>query len=83
MCVTRLRLLVTVHFASSHRHHLYGQTDHSSSRWLRSFKELEGQLARWPEVLDTYTFTKQRSEAEAKDAERVMEEAVQLVQTRV
>ena len=33
------------------------RTDHASLRWIRNFKEPEGQLARWIEVLDTYDFT--------------------------
>ena len=44
------------------RHYLIGKefilrTDHASLRWIKSFKEPEGQLARWLEVLDTYNFT--------------------------
>ena len=31
--------------------------DHASLRWIRSFKEPEGQLAHWIEVLDTYDYT--------------------------
>ena len=43
------------------QHYLVGKkfklrTDHASLRWLRSFKEPEGQVARWLEVLDTYDF---------------------------
>lgn len=32
------------------------RTDHVSLRWLLSFKELEGQLARWLERLEQYDF---------------------------
>ena len=60
-CVTRKELLAVVHAVNSYRHYLYGRhfilrTDHSSLRWLRSFKDPEGQLARWLEVLDTFDF---------------------------
>lgn len=42
-------------------HYLYGRkflirTDHISLRWLISFKDLEGQLARWLERLQQYEF---------------------------
>ena len=60
-CVTRRELLAVVHFVKVYRHYLAGKpfllrTDHSALRWLRSFKEPEGQLARWLETLDTYAF---------------------------
>ena len=32
------------------------RTDHSLLTWLRNFKEPEGQLARWLEQLEEYTF---------------------------
>ena len=61
-CITRRELLAVVHFVKYFRHYLVGKkfilrTDHASLRWIRSFKEPEGQLARWLEVLDTYDFT--------------------------
>jgi hypothetical protein len=42
--------------------HVYGQpfeprTDHTSLKWLYSFREPEGQIARWLEVLAEYDFT--------------------------
>lgn len=51
-CVTRKELLVVVYFAKYSKHYLYGKqftvrTNHSSSCWLLSFKNPEGQLARW------------------------------------
>lgn len=60
-CVTRKELLAVVHFVKAYRHYLVGRkftlrTDHASLRWLRSFKEPEGQVARWLETLDTYDF---------------------------
>ena len=61
-CITRRELLAVVYFVKYFRHYLYGKkfllrTDHASLRWIRNFKEPEGQLARWLEVLDTYDFT--------------------------
>ena len=58
-CVTRRELLAIVFFVSKFRHYLYGRTfkistDHGSLRWLLRFKNPEGQLARWLEVLSTY-----------------------------
>lgn len=58
-CVTRKELLAVVHFVKHFRHFLYGRTfivrtDHSSLQWLLNFKNAEGQLARWLEVLSTY-----------------------------
>ena len=39
-------------------HYLYGtydcRTDHGALNWLRNFKNPEGQVARWLEVLGTY-----------------------------
>ncbi|CAG2220580.1 unnamed protein product [Mytilus edulis] len=42
-------------------HYLYGRhflvrTDHGALRWLMNFKNPEGQMARWLEVLGTYDF---------------------------
>ncbi len=61
-CITRRELLAVVHFVKQYRHFLCGKeftlrTDHASLRWLKSFKEPEGQLARWIETLDTYKMT--------------------------
>ena len=58
-CVTRKELFALVHFVKYFRHYLYGKsftvrTDHGSLRWLMNFKNPEGQLARWIEVLSTY-----------------------------
>ncbi len=59
VCVTRKELLALVHFVKYFRHYLYGKaftarTDHSSLRWLMNFKNPEGQMARWLEVLSAY-----------------------------
>jgi len=53
--------LTIVSSIKSFHHYLYGRkflirTDHVSLRWLMSFKELEGQLARWLERLQQYEF---------------------------
>ena len=60
-CVTRRELLAVVDSVKSFHHYLYGRkflvrTDHVSLRWLMSFRNLEGQLARWVERLQQYDF---------------------------
>ena len=60
-CVTRKELLAVVVFIKHFRHYLYGKkfivrTDHGSLRWLMNFKNPEGQVARWHEVLSSYEF---------------------------
>ena len=60
-CVTRRELLAVVNSVQQLHHYLYGQhfmvrTDHASLRWLTNFKNPEGQLARWIELLSTYDF---------------------------
>ena len=61
-CVTRRELLAVVEAIKHFHHYLYGlpfvvRTDHGSLRWLLNFRNLEGQLARWSELLGTYNFT--------------------------
>ena len=61
-CVTRKELLAVIYFTQHFKHFLYGRhftvrTDHGSLRWLRNFKNPEGQIARWIEILETYDFT--------------------------
>ena len=74
-CVTRKELLAVVHFVKYFRHYLYGRhfvvrTDHSSLKWLLNFKQPEGQLARWLEVLGTYDVTiEHRPGAQHKNAD--------------
>jgi hypothetical protein len=59
--VTRREMLAVVHFVKHFRPYLYGRhftvrTDHSSLQWLHNFKEPEGQLARWLEILQEYDY---------------------------
>jgi len=61
-CVTRRELLAMVCAIRHFRYYLGGlhftvRTDHSALQWLMSFKEPEGQLARWIEELQAYDFT--------------------------
>jgi len=60
--VTKKELLAVVTFVHYFHPYLLGRTfllctDHSSQAWLHNFKELEGQLARWIERLQEYSFT--------------------------
>ncbi|XP_039453944.1 LOW QUALITY PROTEIN: uncharacterized protein LOC120432803 [Oreochromis aureus] len=60
-CVTRRELLAIILGLHHFRPYLYGKkfllrTDHASLTWLLSFKEPEGQLARWLETLQDYHF---------------------------
>ena len=57
--VTRKELLSLVYFLKHFRQHLYGyhvvvRTDHKALQWLRSFREPEGQVARWLVILKEY-----------------------------
>jgi len=61
-CVTRKELLAVVEFIHHFRQYLLGReftlrTDHGSLVWVRNFREPEGQLARWLQKLEEYTFT--------------------------
>jgi hypothetical protein len=65
--VTRRELLAVVTFVHQFRHYLLGKkflirTDHGSLRWLFGFKDPQGQLARWLEVLYQYDFQIQHRE---------------------
>ena len=58
-CATRKELLAIVYFLKYFRPYLYGQnvtvrTDHGAITWLLNFKNPEGQLARWLEVISQY-----------------------------
>ncbi len=60
-CATRREMLGLVLAIKHFRPYLYGQqflarTDHNSLRWLRNFREPEGQIARWMEALSEYDF---------------------------
>ena len=61
-CTTRKELLAIVRFVEQYRHYLLGKhffirTDHSSLQWLKNFKHIEGQMARWIERLEMFNFT--------------------------
>jgi len=60
-CVTRRELLAMVTFMHKFRHYLLGKeflvrTDHSSLRWIMSFKSPTDQMARWLEILSQFNF---------------------------
>ena len=62
--VTSKELLAIVNFISQFQQYLLGctftlHTDHSSLTWFRNFKQPEGQLARWLEKLEEFSFTVQ------------------------
>ena len=61
-CTTRKELLAVITFTRQFRHYLLGRpfvcrTDHSSLTWLLTFRNVEGQLARWMEELSQYDIT--------------------------
>ena len=61
-CVTRRELLAVVKSIKHFHHYLYGvlflvRTDHGALNWLLNFKNPEGQMARWLEILASYNFT--------------------------
>ena len=58
-CVTRKELLAIVYAVQQCKQYLLGskfliRTDHGSLTWLMSFKEPQGQVARWIEILSEY-----------------------------
>ena len=60
-CTTRKELLAVISSVKHFHCYLYGRkftirTDHSSLRWITKFKNVEGQLARWIEILETYNY---------------------------
>lgn len=60
-CTTRLEMLALVTFVDYFPYYLLGRkfcirTDHQSLQWLTSFKEPEGQVARWLECLQEYDY---------------------------
>ncbi len=61
-CVTRRELLAVVAFVKYFKQYLYGQkftvrSDHGALRWLTNFRNPEGQLTIWMEILSEYNFT--------------------------
>ena len=63
-CVTRRELLALVYFMQYFKCYLLGKpftvrTDHAALKWIQSFKEPEGQIARWIEQLQQYEFSTQ------------------------
>ena len=62
--VTRRELLAVITFVLHFRQYLLGttfelRTDHNSLKWLKTFKHPEGQLARWLQKLEEFSFTVQ------------------------
>ena len=58
-CITRKELLAVVEAVKHFHHYIYGvetvvRTDHGALTWLISFKNIEGQMARWLETLGAY-----------------------------
>ena len=60
-CTTHRELLAVVQMTQHFKHYLWGRrfklrTDHSSLRWLLSYKDADGMLARWLAKLQQYDF---------------------------
>lgn len=60
-CVTRKEMLALVFFVKHFKHYLLGReftlrTDHGSLVWLHKFKDPDGQIARWLQLLPAFTF---------------------------
>ena len=60
-CVTRRELLAVVKAVQHFHHYLYGRhftvrSDHAALKWLLSFRNPEGQIARWIQRLQEYDF---------------------------
>jgi len=61
-CTTRIEMLSLVNFVKHFRYFLVGKpflvrTDHIALKWLQTFKEPSGIIARWLEQLADYQFT--------------------------
>ena len=98
-CATRREMLALVWAARHFRPYLYGKkftlrTDHHSLKWLHNFKEPEGQVARWLEVLSEFDYTvvhgagKQHTNADALSCGRCRqcgrdEEVVEMIPWQV
>ena len=73
-CVTRKELLAVIVAIRTYHHFLFGRqflvrTDHRALKWLLKFKDPEGQLARWLELLGTYNFKTQHRSGEGGHVE--------------
>ena len=60
-CTTKRELYAVKYFVDYFRPYLYGRkiiirTDHASLCWLTNFKNVDGMLARWLALLDTYDY---------------------------
>ena len=60
-CTTRKEMLALITFLRQFRHYLLGRhfivrTDHQALKWLQTFREPEGQVARWQERLQEFDF---------------------------
>ena len=60
-CITRRELLAVIKAVQHFHHYLYGRhftvrTDHAALKWLLSFRNPEGQIARWIQRLQEYDF---------------------------
>ena len=60
-CTTRKELLAVIFGLKKFRHYLLGRhflvrTDHASLRWIASFRDPEGQMARWIQRLDSFDY---------------------------
>ena len=93
---TKKEMLAMVYAIRHFRHYLYGRpflvrTDHNALKWLQSFKEPEGQVARWLELLAQYDYKiehrpgrkHQNADALSRNPLQIAEETVQTVQTNV
>ena len=60
-CVTRRELLAIIFGLKKFRHYLLGRrvlirTDHAALKWVMHFKDPEGQVARWIQIMDTFDY---------------------------
>ena len=69
-CTTKRELLAVIHFLGvTFRHYLIGEeftvrTDHSSLKWLTSFKDADGMLAHWLSILGAFKYTVEHRKGE-------------------
>ena len=60
-CISRRELVAVINAVQHFHHYLYGQhftvrTHHAALKWLLSFRNPEGQIARWIQRLQEYDF---------------------------